>query len=195
MLFGKAVEGRDVPRLRGEITIDATPWEVMAVISDVEAHTDWMHGCGESRILRAESDTVRFVYNRTDAPWPLADRDVVLRTEFSVAKHGELRLVSRTTDELDVPSENGAVRMPSLEVTYRLREREGRRTRVLYELDIDLGGALPSWLVRGVSREILLHTLTNLRERVDGTRGEYEAWLARWDPTRGSVAAAALERD
>ena len=50
-----------------------------AVIADVPRQTEWMYDCDESRLIRADGPDVVLLYNRTSAPWPASDRDVVLR--------------------------------------------------------------------------------------------------------------------
>lgn len=186
VVSAQPAEGRSLPVVRGVTTIDATPYEIMAVIRDVEGHTEWMHDCLEARLLRSEGERVAFVYNRTDAPWPVADRDSVLRTEFQVLEPGVLlRMRSASIDAPAEPPPADVVRMKRLDVVYTLRAVEPGKTEVEYQIDADPAGNLPPFLVRRTTREIPLHTLANLRERVVATRGRYDAWLDRWDPARG----------
>jgi hypothetical protein len=179
------VPGRALPKFRGVGIMDANLYEILAVIRDTDQHTRWMHNCSEARLLHRESDTVSYSYNRTNAPWPVSDRDVVVRAEIVVVEPGlEVRVVFRSVGDDLVPPVRGSVRMPHLEGHYKLEALGGGRTRVEYQVDADPGGRLPSWLARRTTRELPLHTLRNLRRRVVETRGRYEAFLKRWDPSR-----------
>ena len=62
--------GYALPEIRAVVRIDATPWEVLAVVRDVERHPEWVIDCVEARVLREESESVWIVYQRTHLPWP-----------------------------------------------------------------------------------------------------------------------------
>ncbi len=170
----RPVPGRSLPVLRGIGVVDANLFRVLAVIRDVERHTEWVHDCSESRLLGIEGEAVAYAYNRSDAPWPVSDRDVVVRTETLVLEAGiEVEVRFRSVEHDSQDEVDGVVRMPRLRGHYRLRVLEAGRTQVEYQVDADPGGRLPAWLVRRTARDIPLQTLVNLRRQVTKTRGEY----------------------
>jgi hypothetical protein len=157
---------RVLPLLRGVTVIPAGPTAISDVIRDVARQCEWMHQCKEARILEETPEAV-FIYNRTGLPWPVADRDTVLRTELHVIEPDvEVRAVASSTDQVSVPEVPGVVRMPYLRGEFRLRIQAPGETRVEYRLDIDPGGRIPIWLVKRTSRDIPFYTLRNLRKRV-----------------------------
>jgi hypothetical protein len=181
----REVPGRSLPMFRGVGVIEADLYEVLAVIHDIENHTRWMADCVESRLLRRESESVSFGYNRTDSPWPVPDRDVVVRAETIVVEAGrEVHSLFRSVADESVPPARRVVRMRHLEGHYKLWTLGPDRTRVEYQVDADPGSSLPAWLVRRTTRKMPLLTLLNLRKRVAETRGSYEEFLERWDPAR-----------
>jgi len=157
--------GRALPIFTGTTIMAAPPKQVAAWILATHTHTDWMHSCEEARRLRREGD-VAIVYNRIDSPWPVSDRDVVLRSTGAELESGRIRFEFRSTTEENVPVVRGVVRMPRLVGSYDLRPVEGG-TRVVYTVDSDPGGRLPAWLVRRASKNLPYHTLENLRERAE----------------------------
>lgn len=181
----RPVPGRGLPEMRAVGTIDANLYEVLAVIRDVGRHTEWMYDCAEARELRLESDRASIVYNRTDAPWPVADRYAVVHSEIVVIRPGqEVEVRFRLVEEPLPDPPRGAVRMTRLVGEYALRALGPDRTRVAYRVDADPGGLLPDWFVRRTSRNLPLDTLLSLRAQVARTRGSYEAFRDRWDPDR-----------
>ncbi len=173
--------GRALPELRARTEIDAGIFEVLAVITDVPNQTKWMHDCSEARLLHAGPNDVSVIYNRTASPWPVSDRDVVLRTEVTLLEPGHRVVVrfANTTDSA-APPVDGVVRMPRLAGDYDLVAISATRTRVTYQLDIDPGGSLPAWAAGRTARDTPLYTLLGLRARVAATRGQYADFVAAW---------------
>ena len=181
----RAAPGRALPELRATVEIDAGIFEVLAVIRDVPRQTEWMADCEESRPLREEGSDVSVLYNRTGAPWPVSDRDVVLRAE-AVLLEPSTRASVRFENVADpsAPPIDGIVRMPRLVGAYDLVALSPARTRVTYEIDIDPGGSLPAWAVTRTTRDTPLYTLLGLRRQVGATRGAYADFVSVWSHRR-----------
>ena len=163
----RAVAGQSLPEFMGVALLDSDSTAILAVIEDVDRHTEWMHDCAESRLLSEDGPAVRIVYNRTRTPWPISDRDVVLRSEKRVleAEHLiEIRFQS-IADEAQ-PEIRGVVRMPKMEGRYLLETTGPNQTRVEYSVNADPGGRLPKVIARSATRDIPFHTLRNLREQL-----------------------------
>jgi hypothetical protein len=157
--------GRVLPILTGTTTMAAAPERVAAWIGATHTFVDWQHNCEEAYQVRREGNLL-IVYNRIGSPWPVADRDVVLRSTRSELEGGAILIEFRSTTEEDVPIARGVVRMPRLVGSYDLRPVEGG-TRVVYTVDSDPGGNLPAWLVIQVGKNLPYNTLLNLRERAE----------------------------
>lgn len=156
---------RALPILTGTTTMAVSPEEVAAWIGATHTYVDWMHNCEEARQIRREgNDTIG--YNRIGSPWPVSDRDVVLRSTRTNLDDGSIRVEFRSISDADVPVVRGVVRMPRLVGSYDLLPVEGG-TRVIYTVDSDPGGRLPTWLVRQASKDLPYLTLKNLRERAE----------------------------
>ena len=164
---------------RGLTEIDGSLEEILSVVSDVPSHPSWMPDCSESRVLRDDGETV-VVYRRTQAPWPVSDRDVVVESRTQVIEPDvEVHVYFRSVDEPSVEpasgapasgSGSGAVRMPYLVGHYKLRALGPGRTRVEYQVDADPGGRLPGWLAAGTSRGNPVRTLVGLQRQVQARR-------------------------
>jgi hypothetical protein len=181
----REIPGQHLPVFRGVGVIEANLYEIMAVISDFDKLPQWMHKCIEARLLRREGDLVTYSYSRTDAPWPVRDRYVVLRSEAVLVAPGEeVHVHFRSVDSEPAEPVRGAVRMRRIEGHYRLRALAPGETWVEYQVASDPGGMLPAWIVERTSQDFPLRTLLNLRKQVARTRGNYEEFLDRWDPAR-----------
>lgn len=160
-----AVPGRTIPILTGTTTMNAPAEQIAAWIGATHTYVDWMHNCEEARQVKGPGGTI-LGYNRIASPWPVSDRDVVLRSTRSDGDDGTIRIEFLSTSEVDVPVPRGAVRMPHLAGSYDLKPVEGG-TQVIYTVDSDPGGSLPTWLVRQAGKDLPYFTLKNLRERAE----------------------------
>jgi hypothetical protein len=181
----RSAPGRELPELRATVEIDAAIFEVLAVIADVPRQTDWMHDCVAARVIREVGPDAALIYNRTHSPWPASDRDVVLHSQLAlVAPSAHATVTFANATDPSVPPIEGVVRMPRLVGGYDLVALTPARTRVTYQVDIDPGGSLPTWLATRTARELPLDTLLGLRKQVAATRGTYAAFVSDWAARR-----------
>jgi hypothetical protein len=179
-------EGRTIPAFRGVTTVDGSLFEVLGMLDDAKRATDWMANCMENKVLKQVNEFDRIIYNRTDAPWPVSDRDVVIFV--GVTADIEKREVSIKFNNISNAGPgpiDGVVRMPRLRGHYKLQYVDEKHTKVTYQIDADSGGSLPEWLIIRASRELPVKTLTGLRKQLKKTMGNYDDFVKRYDPSRG----------
>ena len=168
-VWKRQAPGQDLPAFRGKAQIDASIAQILEVILQNEHHTKWMHKCVASDVLQQISERRAVVYNRTEAPWPIWDRDVVLDTSYAYnADHTVLTLNFAQTRFAAKPQIEGVVRMPRLRGYYKMKKLSDGKTLVTYQVDADIGGSLPRWMVPRVTQEMPVQTLSRLRARVLG---------------------------
>jgi len=171
------------PHLRTTTVIDAGIALVSSVLRDVERHPEWRNRCAEARVLQREGDDKLVVYSRTEGRWPVADRDSVFASEVLRREPGRVEIHFRNVESPLMPPVRGIVRMPSVDGYYRLEALDAGRTRVEYELEMDMGGLVPSFVTRYVSDEMPLHTLQGLKQQVKKVAEEGRATPSASDPS------------
>jgi hypothetical protein len=165
------VDGRGMPMFRAVGEVAGTPDQILAVLEDVDSHPKWMPDCAESRVVREKDEQVT-VYRRSAAPWPVADRDVVVRSRTQVIQPGvEIHAFFEGVQDPDVPERSDTVRMPHLVGHWKIRSIAPDRSLVEYQVDADPGGTLPGWLAASASKGNPIRTIVGLRERVALARG------------------------
>jgi hypothetical protein len=159
------IPGVELPGFRGETVIAAPAEQIVTQLKQVEHHTEWMKNCAESKTLKKFDDDHSIVYNRTDVPWPIWDRDAILDTQFTYAGD-QITLAFKNTDPQLYPLPSKVVRMPRLVGGYVLTKLGPDKTRVRYTVEVDIGGSVPTWLATRVAKEMPYETLKRLRARV-----------------------------
>ncbi len=187
--------GRDLPVFRGVGKVDASIFEILGVLDDSPRLVEWMSNCIGSKVLKQVNEFDRIVYNRTDSPWPVSDRDVVLSAtvQASMTKR-EVWCRFESTNYPAMGPIDGVVRMPRLRGYYRLQAIDETHTRVTYQIDADPGGMLPDWLVARATKQLPIQTIVGMRKQVKKMRGKYDEFVRRYDPAQGGKIPEQFDR-
>lgn len=182
-VYTKAREGRALPLVKAEGLIPENMYEILAVLNDVERHTQWMAKMRESTLVSRRDDFNLRLYQIFDAPWPVTDRDAVLLVHVEYDRERQ-RIGVHFRNVRTHPHAPGLVRLPQLDIMVRLRFAGPHKTWVRYQMDVDPGGQIPNWVMRWILRRLPFRTLEKLRKQVQRTRGKYSLFLDKWDPNR-----------
>ncbi|MDX1633518.1 MAG: START domain-containing protein [Marinobacter sp.] len=149
---------------KAEALLDVPLSNVMAVMLDPTSCLEWVHGCSESRAFGAGDFADRYAYSVNDMPWPVSDRDYVIRirTQGNEA-NGEV-VMNLNAVPARQPEQDGLVRVDRSDTLYRF-EPVGDKTRMIWLQHTDPNGALPGWLVNSLLVDIPLKSMQQL-ERV-----------------------------
>ena len=181
-----------VPTFRAIGLVEADLSTVLGVIREADRHPEWLEDCVGARVLAQENESVSYIYHRTDVPWPLADRDVILRTEVDVVEPGRLVFVRFRSAPDKAPLVSGVVRVATLEGFYRLEALAGRRTSVEYRVTMEPAGRVPTWIQRRATRSIPLGTVLGLQRQSMLVTRESPVVVAA--ESEGAVGASAAAR-
>lgn len=144
----RAVEGSKFKAFRATARIAATPEQVLGRLHDVASYPGWFPNTIEARRLSmAGGDWANYV--RTDAPWPVKDRDAVYTQ--SLQRDGPHIRIDVGVDPTAVPEVEGAVRVQQAGGYWELvavpaAQGDGAltETAVVWEFHLELGGNVPS---------------------------------------------------
>lgn len=149
---------------------------ISAVLNDTENLPRWMHFVNQAREFHRTSYLNRQMQFLTDVPWPVTDREAVVKIDVSydVAKNSVYVRTSNAPDLL--PPTEGYVRFPrfNARLDFIIADPKTHMVEITYEVIADLGGNLPAWLVNMAMKDTPYFTLDKLRRVVQ--RPEYQAW-------------------
>lgn len=180
--------GRDLPSFKGTGLVKAGMFELLAILRDGKRRKEWMTRSGVTRVLRRLSDWEAVSYQQTLAPWPVSDRDVVMKT--SIYQRPETQEIiatfnfERWTKPIKGVDRDDYVLMPYLKGYWRLVPISDQETEVTYMVNTDPGGLLPRVLIKRISRDLPYWTLLGLRQQAKKGFSRYQAFLNDYDPKR-----------
>lgn len=167
-LYKREVQDSDFTAYRLEATIDAPARLVAEAFRRNVRDPEVSPSNIRKTILRREEDVV-FLHSYIEMPL-VSDRDVNTRGQgLFDPETGIHRFEWRETDEGPPPQE-GVVRLPKSRGSAVFTPLPDGRTRVVYESHVDIGGAIPAWVVNGLMSGAVVESLVLLRDRVESDR-------------------------
>jgi hypothetical protein len=118
----------------------------------------------ESRTIRRIDASSAYVYTVSNAPWPVSDRDAVVKT--TIIRDPTSRAVqirSHAVPKL-IPEEKGHIRVQMVDSRWDLTPLPDNRVEVSYFVHSDPGGQIPTWLINSMVIDQPFNTLRNLRD-------------------------------
>lgn len=152
--------------------LDAPIENLMAVMSNPESCVEWVHNCSESYAFGQGDFHDRYAYSVNDMPWPVNDRDYVLR----IRTHGKAADGDIIMDLNAVPerrdAKEGYVRVDRSDTLYRFTP-VGDQTRMVWVQHTEPNGSIPGWLVNSLLVDIPVRSMKQLEKlaRTDRYRG------------------------
>lgn len=163
--FRKSVDSR-IDEIKIETEMQTSLSAIIALLRDVPAQKEWMYKCIEAKRIRVISDTEGYNYGKIDFPWPMSDRDYIVK---GVIKQDSITGIV-TSNLIAVPSYmkevEGVVRIHMMEIDWKFTPLPGGFIKIENHIKSDPGGAMPAWLVNLAIEQGPIQSMDNLREMV-----------------------------
>ncbi len=137
--------------VKATTVVHARMSSLVAVLIDAENHKNWVFLNKKAEVLKKLGPFHWILYSQSDAPWPVTDRDVVSNTvmkQDSVTK--AITVTARAVPEY-IDKVPGHVRIPYARAQWRFIPMSKGEVRVVFTLQVDMGGAIPVWLMNMAS--------------------------------------------
>ena len=162
-VFTRTVEGFVLKEFKGETNIKASIADVLNIIKDLDAYTEWMPGCTESKLLKKVSDNEYYHYAVREAPWPLFDRDAITHIKIEPQTNNEVLIKVVAKPDFIAPKAT-MVRVPIVKASWQLIPKNDGSTDIIYIGIGSAGGNIPDWLANTAVVTVPYGTLYNLKK-------------------------------
>ncbi len=150
---------------------------LMAVMINPESCKEWVHNCSESYAFGSGNFYDRYAYSVNDMPWPVADRDYVLRIRtHGNASTGEVIMDLNATPGMRAES-SSRVRVDRSDTLYHFTP-DGDRTLMVWVQHTEPNGALPGWLVNNLVVDIPVKSMQALEAVAQSDK--YQGYRLEW---------------
>ncbi|OQW94490.1 MAG: hypothetical protein BWK79_05765 [Beggiatoa sp. IS2] len=166
-IYTKAIENSKIAEFKGITTVDARIEVVGMVLRDIPAYAQWMSGCMESRIIEKFDENNFITYYTQETPWPVKNRDVVIKATTQIDwEQGSVVVSFQSIEDARIPLAEKFVRMNEMRGEWQLKYVNKARTQVTFLLKLDPAGAIPAFMVNSNNNNFQYHTLLNLKQMV-----------------------------
>tara|TARA_B100000676_G_C17901763_1_gene744976 strand:+ start:321 stop:1031 length:711 start_codon:yes stop_codon:yes gene_type:complete len=193
---------RDESRLktfRGVTRFDlADEYSLVALLNDYASYPKWLHFVDSAEEFDRVSPLDRSLRFTTQLPWPLADREAVLRAKVTqtLTAEEESVMVDLINRPDALPPNNDYIRFPEMTGKLGFWRLEDNEVEMTYELILDPGGYIPAWIANILLRDAPYFTLERLRRIVSKPeyQNHYYDYLDLRGPGRPASAKASSEK-
>jgi hypothetical protein len=170
-IYTRPYVGSQLDEIRGVVRIKASLNAAMALLKDAEFNRYWVYRSGGARILQQSGFLQAYVYGIVDAPWPMDDRDTVVRFDYQ-QDAGTKEITIEISNHPDfIPVRDGYIRVAEFGGFWKLKPLEEGWLEVTYDVYGDPGGWIPAWLANRAAMISVKNTLRNMGSAVQRYEG------------------------
>lgn len=164
-VYSKSTPGSDFKTVKTVCTLQTTLTRMAAILLDVMRTPEWVYGTKSSKLLKQESPSSLFYYAEMAMPWPVKNRDFIIR--ISVAQDPLTKVVTVIAENKPdyIPEKKGNIRILISSGKWTITPLVKGQLQVQYELHVDPGGQLPASIVNMFTYEGPYETFKNLPSR------------------------------
>lgn len=162
-IFTRKVPNSGLKEFKAQTTLKCTKEQGLALLRNVKNYSVWMHQTTDSKPIGNTNGTVFYAYLANIAPWPVKDRDNILKNTVLVAPN-KITIEMEAEPNLQ-PEYSGRVRIKYLKGYWSFEDLGNGTCRVTQQVHADPGGNLPQWLVNSAVIDNPLNTLLGFRRQ------------------------------
>lgn len=160
----RTIPGHALPAFRGKGPIQGNVEDVLKLLRSVRSINQWAYGVSRAQLVQQLSADVDLIYLFSHTPWPMRDRDMVVRRSIETIQSGREYRISLRCERGVQPERDGVVRVSECESELWLRRLDDNTTEVDYWASLD-PGKLPSWTTSWMARTVPSRTLAAIERR------------------------------
>ncbi|MDR3711675.1 MAG: START domain-containing protein [Puia sp.] len=165
-VYSRSSDHSKFNEIRAEFSMHASLSELAAVMLDAEDHVQWQYSTKSSYLLQRVSESELYFYNEINAPWPVANRDLIVHLTITQNPATRVMTMAAVCTPGFSPVHPSIVRVPVSKAVWTVTPVTGDSLRVEYVMEIDPGGSVPAWLINMFATKGPYESFRNLRQQV-----------------------------
>jgi hypothetical protein len=150
---------------RAQMFVSTTPENILKFLTDFDNYKTWFPRCSQSKLIARLNENESIVHLFFDAPWPIKNRDCVMRVKVEKDARTGVITITETSEPKYLKPEDGVVRISQLISIWKFTPKNGG-TEVYNEYSSNPGGNIPDWMTNTQSVENPLATFESIQQKV-----------------------------
>lgn len=165
--YSRIIEGTDILEIRAITVVDSRMEVIAEVLRDIPANVEWRPKCAECRLLERHNRNSMTTYTRIDLPWPVSDRDVVIKADTSINLNtGRVVVSLGSVDHHKAPQPGDNVRITEFFSQYYLEYINREQTGIIFTTRVNPAGRIPTFLVNMFNKRFAYEEMLGLIKMV-----------------------------
>jgi hypothetical protein len=165
-IYTSPVPGTEFSMFRAITRVKTSLLSLVAIWSNADSFTGWMFTCKEARLLEKESEQTYIIYILTAVPWPLSNRDNILRSALTQDKVTGKITIEMTGLPDYMEKRPNTVRVIKAFGKVELTPLENHEIEVSFEYFMNPGGLIPAPIINLFLLDFPFFTLKKMRSVV-----------------------------
>lgn len=166
-LYTSPVDGSKFKAIKAEMVLHTSLQSFVALTQDVSACPRWAHLCKQSRIQQRESDDSYIIYTINDMPWPIADREVLVKMTWQQNPSTQEVVIIGRALPTELHTKDKVIQIKQAESIWYVTPRDRHTITVVSEVYIEHEKNIPAWAANSSMIESTLQTFLNLRDLME----------------------------
>lgn len=167
-IYTKYLEGKSLKAFKVVTKVKAELPQVLMYLNDTSQLSEWVFMLESAKIIQ-DTDPQGVSYNHmiTKVPWPIRDRDVVVKTFIEYDKSlGEVRMSTEAAPDF-IEEDDKLVRIRESASSWKINKLADGELRLELISHAEPGGAIPKWLANMVVTKLPQHMFERLPELLE----------------------------
>ena len=147
VVYKKDSKRSDIQSLKASGLVRASVAKITTLLRDVKNSTKWVPNLLERKVVQNISDTEAILYDVTDMPWPITDRDTVVHHTLVLAEDKKSVILNFLSASNRLKDKDDDLVRAKIYTGYLKFTPQGENTLVEMSILVDPRGSIPSWAV------------------------------------------------
>lgn len=170
-VFACIQENSKLKSIRATFELQSSLSQLAAIAFDVDYLKEWQYKTVSAKVLKKVSERETIYHTEVAAPIFTSNRDFVIRLTVDQNPQTHEMVIEAISVPNYIPSVKGVVRVPFSRARWTVRPLSSSKLSVEYFIEIDLGGAVPAWIVNLVAPQAPYETFKALRSKIGKYKG------------------------
>ena len=182
-IFSSKVSGSEIFGFKGEIELQVSLKKLLSLFYDMANFNRWVHKLAEMEVLEKSENTEYVVRQVINTPWPLKQREVIMRSRLVSAGDNAIALTMKQEPEY-LPANPKYHRVQHATGMWVFTPNGHGVVNVVFVMHLDPGKDVPAQVSNAGLFEVPFYSLSNLRSLLPDTSynppwpEELEAYLS-----------------